>query len=326
MNTQFARRHWRLFTLLVAACLAAVVFAAIRGASVENNSARFETGDMTAEGPQAAPVLAALPSTAGRTPAASSAAGGQTGGAAVPASDQPRLLIKTGTLSLVIKDIDASFGQIGAIARQYGGDVLQYTTTKTGDARVMDIVIQVDSREFENAMQALRNLPDVAERKVDKAESQDVTEEFVDIQSQLTNLKLTEEQLRGILEKSTRTEDILAVQRELTNVRGQIEKLQGRANYLERRANLSNIAIHLEMPPITAGSASNPSSGRSFTGAIARAWSNSLAMLETVAIAVASVIVFCWWLVPLLLVGWLALRLARRTRPAPPPPAATSGD
>jgi hypothetical protein len=334
MGMQFARRHWQRLGLLVALFLA-VVFLISRSGAFSDNAFRSasDQGGMTAEAPQTAPALAALPaaaSGAGARPATDPNVGGGGTSQGAVASDQPRLLVKTGTLSLVIKDLDDGFGRVGTIAGQYGGNVLQYTATKSGDVRLMDIVIQVDSKQFDQAMKALRDLPGVTERKVDKAESQDVTEEFVDIQSQLTNLNLTEQQLRAILAKATRTEDILAVQREITTVRGQIEKLQGRSNYLQRRSDMSNIAIRLEMPPVAASPANRPGSDRSFTGAITDAWNNSLAVLETVGIAVVSVVVFCWWAFPLLVIGWVAMRYARRARPGAtplaPPPAATSGD
>jgi hypothetical protein len=57
-------------------------------------------------------------------------------------------------------------------------------------------------------------------------------------------------------------------------------------------------------------------------------------VLGAIATVIVSAAVFCWWLFPLLLVGWLIWRYARRPRRAPAPlapppsepPAATSGD
>lgn len=220
------------------------------------------------------------------------------------------MLVKTGTLGLVVKDVDTSFGRIGVIARQYGGDVLQYTNSKSGENRVADVTLQVDSVQFDAAMTALRELPDVIERRTDKAEATDVTEEFVDVNAQITNLTATENQLRDIMAKATRTEDILNIQREITNVRGQIDRLQGRANYLDRRAALSTIAVHLEMP---AAVAVEPQlTGWRFTATVANAWHASLLLLQGVATIAISVAVFCWWLLPLGALAVFGLRALRR--------------
>lgn len=228
----------------------------------------------------------------------------------LPAPGQPRMLVKTGTLGLVVKDVDSSFGRISAIARQYGGDVLQYTNSKTGERRVADVTLQVDSAQFEAAMTALRELPDVVERRVDKAEATDVTEEFADVKAQITNLEATERQLRDIMAKATRTEDILNIQREITNVRGQIERLQGRANYLDRRATLSTIALHLEMP--VAVTVEPPLAAWRFTATVIKAWNASLQLLQAVATVVISAVVFCWWLLPLGVLAVFGRRAWRR--------------
>jgi hypothetical protein len=316
----------RTLAMVLVLCLLTSVLTACGGSSAPTQSTVSDRGGATSSsGGGVAPsysggaAASAAPSTAAssapRAAAAvpTSAAIGQTAPASTapaPTDVQPRLLIKTGTLGLTVKDVDAAFGRVGAIARQYGGDVLQYTNSKNGDRRVADVTLQVDSNQFEAAMAALRELPDVVERRVDKAEATDVTEEFVDVQAQITNLEATERQLRDIMAKATRTEDILNIQREITNVRGQIDRLQGRANYLDRRAALSTISLHLETP--VAAATSPEVAGWRFTTVVANAWAASLQVLQGVGTIVTTVAVFCWWLVPLALLASVGFRLLRR--------------
>ena len=127
------------------------------------------------------------------------------------------------------------------------------------------------------------------------------------------------------------------IQREITNVRGQIERLQGRANYLDRRAAMSTIAINLETP-VVAGPSTPTGSDWRFTVVVGEAWAASLKALQVVATVVITVAVFFWWLLPLLALGVLAWRryrrrsAARRSAGSPPtappaaPPAAVTGD
>ena len=259
-----------------------------------------------------------------------SAASGQTASsssAPAPTNVQSRLLIKTGTLGLTVQDVDAAFGRVGAIARQYGGDVLQYTNSKSDERRVADVTLQVDSGQFEAAMAALRELPDVVERRNDKAEATDVTEEFVDVQAQITNLEATERQLRDIMAKATRTEDILTIQREITNVRGQIDRLQGRANYLDRRAALSTISLHLETPVATTTPTPPEVAGWRFTTVVANAWASSLQLLQGIGTVVITLVVFFWWFFPLAALAFFGFRsLRRRGRGRPTGNAVSAGD
>jgi hypothetical protein len=132
-----------------------------------------------------------------------------------------------------------------------------------------------------------------------------------------------------VLDKATRTEDILAVQREITNVRGQIDRLQGRANFLERRAAMSTITLHLEPEGGPVGP--RPAASWRLSEVVTNAWNSSLRVLQGLLTVVVSVAVFSWWLLPLLGLGWLALRRAGRRfrpgRPEPPaPPAPATGD
>ncbi len=293
-----------------APAIAAAPTAAAAGGRSAASSAPAASGGTTGQptGASAAPSSAPRSGTTGQTVPASTAP--------APTNVQPRLLIKTGTLGLTVQDVDAAFGRAGAIARQYGGDVLQYTNSKNGDRRVADVTLQVDSGQFEAAMAALRELPDVVERRTDKAEATDVTEEFVDIQAQITNLEATERQLRDIMAKATRTEDILTIQREITSVRSQIERLQGRANYLDRRAALSTISLHLETPAVVAPPSPPPAppeiAGWRFTTVVANAWASSLQVLQGVGTVVISVAVFCWWILPLAALAIVGFRLLRR--------------
>jgi len=335
-RSRFARG--RTLTVVLALCLLMGMLNACGGSPGPTQSTMPDRGGTSSysSGAAAAPTAAAgdraaassAPAVSGGTTgqaasassAASSAPQSGTTGQTAPASTapapinaQPRLLIKTGTLGLTVQDVDAAFGRAGAIARQYGGDVLQYTNSKNGDRRVADVMLQVDSGQFEAAMAALRELPDVVERRVDKAEATDVTEEFVDVQAQITNLEATERQLRDIMAKATRTEDILNIQREITSVRSQIERLQGRANYLDRRAALSTISLHLETPVAVTVPPTPPEiAGWRFTTVVANAWAASLQLLQGLGTIVISIAVFCWWLLPLGALALIGFRLLRR--------------
>lgn len=285
-------------------------------------------GSIAAASSAPSTAASSAPRAAPPSSAASSAVGPGTT-QADPNTAPRRMLIKTGTLGLLVRDVDAAFGRISAIAQQYGGEVSQYTNSKNGDLRVANVTILVDSGQFEAAMTALREMGEIVERRTDKAESTDVGEEFADIQAQITNLETTERQLRAILEKATRTEDILAVQREITNVRGQIERLQGRANYLDRRAAMSTIAIGLEMvPPVGVVEPPAPVPAWRFTSVVAEAWNASLRVVQLLVSVVVSVVIFCWWLLPPLAIAALVLRLRRQRATGGPtrgsaPPAAT---
>ena len=90
--------------------------------------------------------------------------------------------------------------------------------------------IRVPVDQFESFVQKVVALGEL-ERTL--RTSQDVTEEYYDIEARIKNKKVEEERLLKHLEKSTgKLEEILAVEREISRVRGEVERLQGR---LQRR-------------------------------------------------------------------------------------------
>ena len=77
-------------------------------------------------------------------------------------------------------------------------------------------------------------------------DSQDVTEEYYDVEARIKNKRVEEERLLKHLEQSTgKLEDILKVEKEISRVRGEIERQQGRLQYLDKLSALTTVTITL---------------------------------------------------------------------------------
>ncbi|MFA5937235.1 MAG: DUF4349 domain-containing protein [Candidatus Paceibacterota bacterium] len=170
--------------------------------------------------------------------------GGGSIGADVAQAD--RLIIKSGNLSLVVRDVPKAIEDIGAYAAAHKGFVVSSNVEKSNRAFVGFVTVRVPAASFDESMAALRAFGDVQSQSVS---GQDVTGEFTDVESQLRNLKATEAQFLSILGRAEKIEDILSVQRELANVRSQIEYTEGRKKYLSESAALSSITVSLSTDP-----------------------------------------------------------------------------
>jgi hypothetical protein len=110
-----------------------------------------------------------------------------------------------------------------------------------------NLTIRVPAEEFDTAMARLKDLAIKVENR--NVSTQDVTEEYTDLDSQLRNLEATETELLELLtevrERTGKAEDILAVHREVSNIRGQIEQVKGRMQYLEKMTAMATINIEL---------------------------------------------------------------------------------
>ncbi len=157
-----------------------------------------------------------------------------------------RLVIKTGSLSVLVQDVSEALEKVNKFAVERGGFIVSSYLDGVNTVPFGEIVIKFPSEEFDDGVEELGSLGEVTSERVD---GRDVTEEFVDLGAQLKNLRATEEQFLNIMKQAFKIEDILAVQRELSNVRNNIERIEGRMKYLQESADLSTLTIYLSTDP-----------------------------------------------------------------------------
>lgn len=159
-----------------------------------------------------------------------------------------RLIIKTGTVSMVVKEVRAAIKAISDYATAKGGFVVSSNVSKYELAVSGDITIRIPSAVFEQGVSDVKAMGEVQSESV---YGQDVTEEYVDLDAQLTNLRATEAQFLEIMKKAVKIEDVLAVQRELSAVRSEIERIAGRMKYLKESASFSTLSVYLSTDPLS---------------------------------------------------------------------------
>ena len=224
--------------------------------------------------------------------------------------DFGRKVVKTANLGLRSEEVRQTAAQAQQVTASAGGSVFSSQVYRGEDSVTAQLILSVPSEEFERVLDELRGLG----KKVttDTVSGQDVTEEYVDLESRERNLRATEESLLGLYSKAGNVEEALSIQRELTNVRGEIELVQGRIKYLDQHTAYSQITLDIQ--PVTSPPPPKPAWDPGDVAA--HAWTASLGVLQTIATALISAIVFGWWLVPVLVGGLLWWR--RRNRPSRP--------
>jgi len=160
------------------------------------------------------------------------------------ATTEERMIVRNGDMSLVVVDITQARDEIAQMAVRFGGYVVSSWISGEEEEMRGNISIRVPDDKFEPTLAELRSLAvRVASESTD---SQDVTEEYVDLQARLKNAEATESQYLALLEKAEEVEDILRIYESLSRVRYEIEQIKGRMQYLERTSSMSLISAHLE--------------------------------------------------------------------------------
>ena len=230
-----------------------------------------------------------------------------------------RKIIYDGEVALIVKDVDPIAKQVVTFIQDARGYIAEQSTTGSpGSQRSMRWKLHVPVDQFESLVQKVVAL---GELEQNKRTSQDVTEQFYDIEAHIKNKKAEEKSLTKILDERTgKLEDVLRIETELSRVRGEIEQLEGKIRVLENLSSLATLTLSVRErekfePP--------PPAAADFPTQVARTWENSLRGLIDLGKA------FILWAVdwvlwiPLLIVGgllaWVILRRLFRLLPGSSP-------
>jgi predicted RNA binding protein with dsRBD fold (UPF0201 family) len=159
---------------------------------------------------------------------------------------EERVIIYTGNMTLVVKDTRQAIKTIIALANEQGGYVSSSNVYQANEVPRGSITIRIPAENYQDTLAQLRDLAVRVESE--STSTEDVTQEFTDLQARKTNLEAAEAALRELLDQHQQrgeTSDILAVYRELTEVRGRIEQIEGQIRYLANQSALSTITIEL---------------------------------------------------------------------------------
>lgn len=228
-------------------------------------------------------------------------------GTATDTGSIQRMVIKTANIGLTVKDLTKGMDSVQQIADRFGGYVQSSDIIHGDQYASARITIVVPSANFGKALPEIRALGKVTS---DQTSGQDVTSEFVDLQARERNLESSRQSLRNLMAKARTVSDVLKVRAELDSIQGQLEQVQGRIKYLRTRSATSTITVDLQ-PLITPPTTKQTPIWQPLQVA-QKAWAASLHFLEGIATAVISVLVFCWWMIP---VAIAALVLLRRRAP-----------
>ncbi len=170
-------------------------------------------------------------------------------GVVLTSTGEERMIVRTGYISLVVEDVVDARDEIAQMAVRFDGYVVSSRISGEEEEIRGRISIRVTDDKFESALAELRDL--AVRVKSEETGSQDVTEEYVDLQSRLRNAEATESQYLALLDKAEEVEDILRIYDSLSRVRNEIEQIKGHMQYLERTSSMSLIEVRLE-PEATA--------------------------------------------------------------------------
>ena len=178
------------------------------------------------------------------------AAGGSSSDGDVLAIGAPlgRKVIRTAELELEVRDSTAAIERATRIAERAGGFVARADLSRyDGEQLVGTMTLRIPTERLGTTLTELEDLAVHVLAK--RLGSDDVTEEYSDVEARLRNLRTLETELLDLLteirDQSDSADEILRVFERIRQVREEIEVLQGRKQVLDDLVDLATIDLRL---------------------------------------------------------------------------------
>ncbi|MDE2802508.1 MAG: DUF4349 domain-containing protein [Chloroflexota bacterium] len=153
-----------------------------------------------------------------------------------------RKIISTGNITVEVEDVESAVTAVEAFVDSVGGYVEVLSRSGGDEFERASITIRVPQGQFASAYDRIRQLGEVLN---EHQGSEDVSEQFIDLEARLNSAKREEQSFLSLLGRANTVSDVLTIERELARVRSDIERYQGQLDFLSRRVDLSTIWVEL---------------------------------------------------------------------------------
>jgi hypothetical protein len=209
------------------------------------------------------------------------------------------------------------FEQALLLADRYGGYVISSSSSATGEEGTMQsgvIALRIPAVSFDRALADAAGLGTLKNRQI---QTQDVTEEYVDLQARITNAEAQVKALRDLLAQAKTVDEILQVQQYLAIAQGDLESLRGRMSYLQEHTSFSTLTMSIYESGVTVTPAGEWGIVKAFEDALHNLVDAVNAIIRGLGVLIPVVIVLA---IIGLIVYLIWRRATRRRRQQAPPP------
>ncbi|MEU4527550.1 DUF4349 domain-containing protein [Micromonospora ureilytica] len=177
------------------------------------------------------------------------AAAGAPEGAGAGAPDlrvDQRAIIYTGTMRVQVSDVDSAAREAAAVATRAGGFVGgDERRSAADDDAVAELELRVPAAKFTDVVEEIAKLGRQQSREID---TQDVTEETVDLDARITSQRARVESARRLLARATSITDLVSLENELGRREADLAALEAKKRRLADLTALSTITVSLAGP------------------------------------------------------------------------------
>ena len=187
-------------------------------------------------------------------------------------------IIKNGTMRIKSETFGESKKRIDKVVKSLNGYYENEELDKNDYRIQYHLIIRLPSKNFEQLVHGVETGKDEIVFK--KINTNDVTEEFLDIETRLENKRKYLKRYKELLEKAKNVNEILSIEENIRQLMEEIESKEGRLKYLNDQVDLSTLRINLfkEYPVKIEKKPENPFSTRA-GDSVSKGWNSIINFL-----------------------------------------------
>ncbi len=158
-----------------------------------------------------------------------------------------RKVIRDAQMSIQVENVTESREKVKDIVEQHKGLIANATLNEETSIPWTRLTLWIPAEELDVILEQLSELGRTQNLEI---QTQDITEQYFDLETRVRNLKRQEERLLALYEREVeKLDELLKVEKEIQRVRTEIEQLQGRQRMWDRQISLSTIELTISQVP-----------------------------------------------------------------------------
>ena len=213
-----------------------------------------------------------------------------------------RQIIKTGDMTVRVKDVDVSAETVSLLATGLGGFVEQKNMMRSGSASA-SLILRIPAAQFDNARSQVASQGTVLS---ESQSGQDVTLEVADLGARMQTLKAELDAYNELLRRARTTGEIMTIQRQASQVRQEYEGIKAQVAAMKNMARMSTLAVTL----VERASLDEPAPGDWFEEALRSAMNLAIGFGKLIVVGLIFLVILSPFWGPLAIFAWWRARRA----------------
>ena len=152
-------------------------------------------------------------------------------------------IIRTSNLRFETNDLNESYQNIQKAILKHKGTLQNDASGKDYTSAFRNLTIRIPNTHFIAFLDEISEGVNHFDRK--EIGSQDVTEQYIDLESRMNSKKTLEKRYLQLLQKANKVSEIIEIESKLAEIREEIEAKEGQFRYLKDQISMSTVAIEM---------------------------------------------------------------------------------